>query len=171
MGRRIATTTFLSSLLVLGIQSTGALVTPQSLADRPTTRLNAQKKASNTLASTILATSVLIGAASWAPAPVQAYVPSDYASDTVQEAVQALKAASGDSDATFKAYENIAGIITEGKGVGGMVNYSEYRFVSCAISLGRPFLLNVPLQDSLTPFFHVAVSTRGCPIGSRICSR
>ena len=56
----------------------------------------------------------------------QAYVPSDYASDTVQTVVSDLKQASGNEQATFKVYETIAGIITEGKGVGGMVNYSEY---------------------------------------------
>jgi hypothetical protein len=43
----------------------------------------------------------------------------------VQAAVQELTSASGNIDQTFKAYENIAGIITEGKGVGGMVNYSK----------------------------------------------
>jgi hypothetical protein len=60
------------------------------------------------------------------PSPSAAYVPSDYASNTVQAAVQELKLASGNIEATFKAYENIAGIITEGKGVGGMVNYREW---------------------------------------------
>lgn len=87
-----------------------------------TTKLNVQKS-SNALASTMLATSVLMGAASWNPSPAQAYVPSDYASDTVQEAVQSLKDSSGNAESTFKVYENIADIITEGKGVGGMVNY------------------------------------------------
>jgi hypothetical protein len=57
--------------------------------------------------------------------PSYGYVPSDYASDTVQAAVQELMTASGNIEQTFKAYENIAGIITEGKGVGGMVNYSK----------------------------------------------
>mmetsp|Transcript_53917 Transcript_53917/g.156644 ORF Transcript_53917/g.156644 Transcript_53917/m.156644 type:complete len:255 (+) Transcript_53917:63-827(+) len=69
--------------------------------------------------STMLASSVMLSTLQ----PVQAYVPSDYASETVQETLQALKDASGNVDATFKVYENIAGIITEGKGVGGMVNY------------------------------------------------
>jgi hypothetical protein len=57
--------------------------------------------------------------------PAQAYVPSDYASDTVQTVISDLKQSSGNVDATFRAYETVAGIITEGKGVGGMVNYSE----------------------------------------------
>jgi len=55
--------------------------------------------------------------------PANAYIPSDYASETVQTAIQDLKAASGKVDETFKVYESIAGIITEGKGVGGQINY------------------------------------------------
>ena len=34
-----------------------------------------------------------------------------------------MKDAAGNPDQTFQAYENIADIITEGKGVGGVVNY------------------------------------------------
>lgn len=52
-----------------------------------------------------------------------AYIPTDYASETVQTVINDLKSASGNCDETFKVYENIAGIITEGKGVGGMINY------------------------------------------------
>lgn len=127
MGRRIAATTFLATILLAGnFRSIDSFVTPQSSQSRltPTTRLNA-RKVSNVVNSGILASSVMIGAAFWNPLPAQAYVPSDYASDTVQETLQALKNAQGDVDATFKVYENIAGIITEGKGVGGMVNYSK----------------------------------------------
>ena len=54
-----------------------------------------------------------------------AYIPSDYASETVTTVIQDLKSASGKNEATFNVYENIAGIITEGKGVGGMINYSK----------------------------------------------
>lgn len=68
---------------------------------------------------------VIASGVAFNPMPAHAYVPSDYASDTVQNVIGELKQASGNVDATFKAYENIAGIITEGKGVGGMVNYSE----------------------------------------------
>eukprot|EP00339_Tiarina_fusa_P010371 CAMPEP_0117061000 /NCGR_PEP_ID=MMETSP0472-20121206/42437_1 /TAXON_ID=693140 ORGANISM="Tiarina fusus, Strain LIS" /NCGR_SAMPLE_ID=MMETSP0472 /ASSEMBLY_ACC=CAM_ASM_000603 /LENGTH=246 /DNA_ID=CAMNT_0004779445 /DNA_START=101 /DNA_END=841 /DNA_ORIENTATION=+ len=75
----------------------------------------------NLVASTILATSLAIAAST--PLPAQAYIPSDYASETVQTAIKTLKDASGNVDETFKAYEMIAGIITEGEGVGGMVNY------------------------------------------------
>lgn len=127
MGRRIAATTFLATILFAGnFRSIDSFVTPQSSQSRltATTRLNA-RKVSNVVNSGILASSVMIGAALWNPLPAQAYVPSDYASDTVQETLQALKNAQGDVDATFKVYENIAGIITEGKGVGGMVNYSK----------------------------------------------
>ena len=55
--------------------------------------------------------------------PANAYSPSDYASDTVQDVLTNLKAASGNVDQTFKVYEDINAIITEGKGVGGDVNY------------------------------------------------
>jgi hypothetical protein len=54
--------------------------------------------------------------------PVKAYDPSDYASETVQGAMQNLKEARS-ADRIVAAYENIAEIITEGKGVGGQINY------------------------------------------------
>ena len=76
----------------------------------------------------LLAASLALTIATTALQPISAanaYVPSDYASDTVQTVIGELKQAAGNEQATFKAYENIAGIITEGKGVGGMVNYSE----------------------------------------------
>jgi len=52
-----------------------------------------------------------------------AYIPSDYASETVQKTIQDLKSASGKNAETFTVYESIATIITEGKGVGGMINF------------------------------------------------
>lgn len=55
--------------------------------------------------------------------PQEALAYQDYASETVQEAVKLLKDAGGNSDQIFRAYENIAEIISEGKGVGGMINY------------------------------------------------
>ena len=57
--------------------------------------------------------------------PANAYIPSDYASETVQTAIKDLKAASGNAKQTFDVYEGIAAIITEGKGVGGQINYSK----------------------------------------------
>ena len=76
-------------------------------------------------AATTLAASLAIAVAS-TTLPANAYLPSDYASDTVQTAIKDLKAASGKADETFKVYEGIAAIITEGRGVGGQINYSKY---------------------------------------------
>lgn len=55
--------------------------------------------------------------------PANAYVPSDYASETVQQSIKDLKSAAGNAGETFKIYESIASIITEGRGVGGQINY------------------------------------------------
>jgi len=73
-------------------------------------------------AATTLAASLAVAVAS-TTLPANAYLPSDYASDTVQTAIKDLKAASGKADETFKVYEGIAAIITEGRGVGGQINY------------------------------------------------
>jgi hypothetical protein len=67
----------------------------------------------------VLCSVLLVGS----PASSPAYEDTDYASETVQSAVQSLKDASGNSEQTFKSYENVADIITEGKGVGGTINY------------------------------------------------
>jgi hypothetical protein len=72
----------------------------------------------------LLATA-LLGFVLASPLPAQAYDPSDYASETVTEVVKSLKDASGDSETTFSVYEEIAAIITEGKGVGGSINYRK----------------------------------------------
>jgi hypothetical protein len=97
------------------------------------TTLNSHTSDKNNLvASTIFATSLAIAASN--PLPAQAYIPSDYASETVQAAIKTLKDASGNTDETFKAYEMVAGIITEGEGVGGMVNYSKLRNSSFVLS-------------------------------------
>lgn len=50
-------------------------------------------------------------------------VAAPYTSDAVSTAIQTLQDAKGDAAATVKAYEAIAEIITEGKGVGGAVNF------------------------------------------------
>lgn len=55
--------------------------------------------------------------------PANAYDTSDYASETVQTSIADLKAAKGNAAETFKVYESIAAIITEGRGVGGQINY------------------------------------------------
>lgn len=56
------------------------------------------------------------------PLPSEAYIPTDYASETVTAAVQSLKEAPN-VDSLVKAYENVAEIITEGKGIGGQINF------------------------------------------------
>lgn len=52
-----------------------------------------------------------------------AYEESDYASETVTTVVQRLKSSTGSIDDTFQALEDVAKIITEGKGVGGQLTY------------------------------------------------
>lgn len=54
---------------------------------------------------------------------------SDYASETVVNAIKSLKETSGDEVASFKSLENIGDIITEGKGVGGSVSYCKLLFL------------------------------------------
>jgi len=95
-------------------------------AHPPTTTTMNHNKAVVSAASTfVVATTVWMMASTTFHSPVYAYDTSDYASETVQEVLQSLKTSSGNEEATFKTFENIAGIITEGKGVGGMVNYSK----------------------------------------------
>jgi hypothetical protein len=57
--------------------------------------------------------------------PAVAYEDSDYASETVTAVVDSLRKAGSNAEETFKVYENIAAIITEGKGVGGSINYRK----------------------------------------------
>ena len=52
-----------------------------------------------------------------------AYDPTDYASETVQSTIKALKDSAGNAEDTYKVYEEMNSIITEGKGVGGAINY------------------------------------------------
>jgi hypothetical protein len=59
------------------------------------------------------------------PATAVAFDDNDYASDTVQEAVNKLRAATGSTEKTFDVMKDVADIITEGKGVGGTVDYCE----------------------------------------------
>ena len=60
------------------------------------------------------------------PSPAIAFEDSDYASETVTSAVDALRNAGSDAATTFKVFEDIAAIITEGKGVGGSINYRKF---------------------------------------------
>lgn len=48
-----------------------------------------------------------------------------YASETVTNVVTKLQGSAGDVDATFNTLEEVAKIITEGKGVGGTLTYGE----------------------------------------------
>lgn len=76
------------------------------------------------MASLSLATLVSLSAMTTTPLTVQAY--DDYDDvDTVETTIQALKDATGSVDASFKVFESINEIITEGKGVGGSLSASE----------------------------------------------
>lgn len=92
---------------------------------RPTTTLSAltHNKLQSTLATAalcgILATQSLVAA----PTAAVAYEDLDAASETVQTVLKSLQEAGASSEKTFAAYENINSIITEGKGVGGNINY------------------------------------------------
>lgn len=61
------------------------------------------------------------------PLEAPAYEASDYASETVTQAVKSLTDAQGNADNTFSAFEELEAIITEGKGVGGSINYRKYK--------------------------------------------
>jgi hypothetical protein len=54
---------------------------------------------------------------------VNAYEENDYASETVTNVVSSLKSNAGDAEKTFGTLEEVAKIITEGKGVGGSLSY------------------------------------------------
>lgn len=54
-----------------------------------------------------------------------AHADYDNAEDTVETVLQNLKDSTGDSSKTFKVFESISEIITEGKGVGGSLSYSK----------------------------------------------
>ena len=78
-------------------------------------------------ARNIVAAAALASVVAFSPVldcPANAYDPSDYASETVTAAVTSLKDAEGDVSKSFQAFEEIAAIIAEGKGIGGSVNYN-----------------------------------------------
>ena len=83
------------------------------------------EKQSSTGATTLAVSMAIAMATATTTLPAQAYIPSDYASETVQAAIKDLKSSSGNAKQTFDVYEGIAAIITEGKGVGGQINYSK----------------------------------------------
>ena len=92
-------------------------------------------KSSITTASLALVLSTIPISTATTTQPAFAYEESDYASETVTNVVSQLKSTSGNVDETFKTLEDVAKIITEGKGVGGTLTYdgvklSEGSFVS-----------------------------------------
>eukprot|EP00566_Odontella_aurita_P023353 CAMPEP_0113585402 /NCGR_PEP_ID=MMETSP0015_2-20120614/33677_1 /TAXON_ID=2838 /ORGANISM="Odontella" /LENGTH=208 /DNA_ID=CAMNT_0000490635 /DNA_START=214 /DNA_END=837 /DNA_ORIENTATION=+ /assembly_acc=CAM_ASM_000160 len=72
----------------------------------------------------LLATVAIGSMLTFSPLSTRAYDSSDYASETVTTAVLSLKSSSGDVDTSFSVFEDIAAIITEGKGVGGSLSYT-----------------------------------------------
>lgn len=62
-----------------------------------------------------------------------AYDTTDYASETVQDVLLRLQNNYGNIDGTIKVYEDIVAIITEGKGIGGNINFK-------GISLNRGYV-------------------------------
>lgn len=75
--------------------------------------------------STLAALTILTTTLTTSFQTANAYEESDYASETVTTVVQQLKENAGDVDKTFGTLEEIAKIITEGKGVGGSLSYGE----------------------------------------------
>jgi hypothetical protein len=81
--------------------------------------------ASLVLSCTLLTSSIFSMGST--PSVVYGYGESQYLSDTVKVAIREVEGASSKkdipNDALVKAYENISEIITEGKGVGGAINF------------------------------------------------
>mmetsp|Transcript_3746 Transcript_3746/g.8960 ORF Transcript_3746/g.8960 Transcript_3746/m.8960 type:complete len:272 (-) Transcript_3746:1629-2444(-) len=100
-----------------------ALFTTQEDDQIPNPLNKVPEKQSTTGATTLAVSMAIAMATATTTLPAQAYIPSDYASETVQAAIKDLKSASGNAKQTFDVYEGIAAIITEGKGVGGQINY------------------------------------------------
>jgi len=96
---------------------------------------NVQRKPHNSIKSASLAIAIASTQLLFSPlsSPSSAafaynYDESDkYASETVTNVVTKLQSSAGDVDATFNTLEEVAKIITEGKGVGGTLTYGELR--------------------------------------------
>jgi hypothetical protein len=156
----------LSEAFVTPCSTSTSTSTTTRFLDRPHTALNAAPRQENNLvASTLLATTLALAVA-LNPLPVQAYESSDYASDTVQEAVQKLKQASGNTEESMNAYEDIAAIISEGRGVGGMVNYSEFRLIFRKNCIGDlQIILSLLTSHPVIRLFCFVLLDRGNPVG------
>ena len=130
----VLSTQLRSTVLLLGLIGASAFTPPlaSSTSSRPNNvqALKAQqhennnKGFQNAVSAAIVASTLTL--TSLAAPPAVAYEASDYASETVTGVVSALKASGSNAADTFKVFEDIAAIITEGKGVGGSINYGEY---------------------------------------------
>lgn len=97
--------------------------------DHPTTTPSKKKQPirSTLTALSILTTTLLLPTTNPTTFHASAYEESDYASETVTTAVTSLQSSTSNIDATFSALEDVAKIITEGKGVGGQLSYDGVR--------------------------------------------
>ena len=87
--------------------------------------ININNSNNKPILSTLAALTILTTTLTTSFQTANAYEESDYASETVTTVVQQLKENAGDVDKTFGTLEEIAKIITEGKGVGGSLSYGE----------------------------------------------
>ena len=60
-----------------------------------------------------------------ASSPLPSYANDDYAADTVTTMIQSIKNSAGKKQETLAVFEDLAAVITEGKGIGGDVSYGE----------------------------------------------
>mmetsp|Transcript_4195 Transcript_4195/g.5466 ORF Transcript_4195/g.5466 Transcript_4195/m.5466 type:complete len:298 (+) Transcript_4195:200-1093(+) len=81
--------------------------------------------------STLAVTTVFSVATTLLPLQQQHLVANAFddfdSTDTVERVIQSLKDSAGSAQETFKAFESINDIITEGAGVGGSINYKGVR--------------------------------------------
>lgn len=120
--------------------TTAFTVTPLKTARTTTTHLSplqALKSGTEILddakkaLATLVVASALTVSTVLSPLPndaVRAYESKDYASDTVTNMVKTLEESAGKKEKTLAAFEELAAIITEGKGVGGSVSPGGVQF-------------------------------------------
>ena len=81
--------------------------------------------------SLTFAAMIALSTASVTPGVAQAY--EDYTEmndiETVETVIKSLQESSGNAAASFKTFESISDIITEGKGVGGMISSCKYLYL------------------------------------------
>jgi hypothetical protein len=82
------------------------------------------------ITSLTFAAMIALSSTTLTPGVAQAYEDYTDTSDveTVANVIQSLKDSSGDIAASFKTFESISEIITEGKGVGGMISSCKFDF-------------------------------------------